>query len=236
MISLPSAASLQTGFLRLLSSMPVLARRLFLLGVTGLPLALSAQSTPYQFLTISGVAAKAGSANGAGGGQNLPLFNNPMTIVRNSAGNFYVADASNNLIREVTPTGTVTTVAGSPGLVGITDGSGVDSGASFSSPQGLAIDGSGNIFVADYNGNTIRKVTPAGVVTTFAGSATAGHADGTGTAATFSKPAGLAFDAAGNLYVTDSLNNRIRKIPSAGVVTTFAGPAGSLGSANGTGA
>ena len=130
--------------------MPVFGRRLCLLGLTCLPLALTAQSTLYNFITISGVAAKPGSTNGAGGGMNLPLFNNPMTVIQNSAGNFYVADASNNLIRQVTPTGTVTTYAGSPGLIGGTNGKGVDSGVSFNSPQGMALDSAGNLYVADY--------------------------------------------------------------------------------------
>ena len=236
MISLTSAASKGTGLHRLVSSMPVFGRRLCLLGLTCLPLALTAQSTLYNFITISGVAAKPGSTNGAGGGMNLPLFNNPMTVIQNSAGNFYVADASNNLIRQVTPTGTVTTYAGSPGLIGGTNGKGVDSGVSFNSPQGMALDSAGNLYVADYNGNTIRKVATDGTVTTIAGSTTAGFADGTGTAATFSKPAGLAVDSAGNVYVTDSFNQTIRKITPAGVVTTFAGTAGAIGALDGTGA
>lgn len=231
------ASPFRRGGVRLFNPARGLARRLLLPVVTCLPLGLAAQSAaPYEFITVSGVAAKPGSANGAGGGANLPLFTRPMTLVMDGVGGIYVADTGNNLIRAVAPDGTVTTVAGTPGLTGSADGTGVDSGVSFNSPQGLARDGSGNLYVADYNGNTIRKVTPAGVVTTIAGTTTSGSTDGTGTAALFSKPAGLALDASGNLFVTDSANHTIRKVTPAGVVTTFAGTAGTAGSADGTGA
>jgi DNA-binding beta-propeller fold protein YncE len=99
----------------------------------------------------------------------------------------------------------------------------------------VAVDGAGNVFVADYGGNTIRKITPAGVVTTLAGTAgMTGSADGTGPDGRFNRPTGVAVDSAGNVYVADNHNSTIRKITPAGVVTTVAGTAGVAGIVLGT--
>ena len=103
----------------------------------------------------------------------------------------------------------VTTFAGS-GLAAFTNGTGVN--ASFNRPHGIAVDASGNVYVSERNNHCIRKITPAGVVTTFAGSGTAGFANGTGTAASFNNPLGVAVDNTGNVYVADFGNHRIRKI------------------------
>lgn len=126
----------------------------------------------------------------------------------------------------------VTTFAGS--AFGFADGSGTS--ASFRNPWGLAVDQSGVVYVADTNNHRIRKIMPEGQVSVFAGSATAGLADGTGVAAQFNGPAGLDVDAAGNVYVADRLSNRIRKISPAGVVETIAGStSGTAGTADGAG-
>jgi sugar lactone lactonase YvrE len=114
-----------------------------------------------------------------------------------------------------------TFVGGSWGAFG--DGTGTN--AFFNSPRSSVIDASGNLYIADWNNHSIRKVTPAGVVTTLAGTGAAGFANGTGSVAQFNYPSGIAIDASGNLYVADTQNQRIRKITPAGVVSTFAGTA-----------
>ena len=173
-----------------------------------------------------------GSADGTG---RAAQFNDPSGVAVDGVGNVFVADSGNDTIRKVTPAGVVTTLAGLAGSPGTTDGTG--SAARFSVPSGVAVDRAGNIFVAAFWNHTIRKVTPAGTVTTLAGLAgSQGSADGTGSAARFSGPSGVAVDCAGNVYVADKWNNTIRKVTSAGVVTTLAGLAGSWGSGvDGTG-
>jgi gliding motility-associated-like protein len=147
-------------------------------------------------------------------------FNSPQGIAVDGAGNIYVSDGNNYRIRKITPAGVVSTVAG--GLRGYKDGSAAS--AEFEYPTGLALDGSGNIYVADALNHRIRKITPDGTVSTFAGS-TQGSKDGIGNAAQFSNPRGIAVDASGNLYVSDASNHCIRKVTQAGEVSTFAGKA-----------
>src|SRR5205823_14467902 len=148
--------------------------------------------------------------------------------------NPYVADTVTSTFRKVPPAGVVTTFAGLAGSTGSANGTG--SAARFNGPVAVAIDNIGNIFVADTNNSTIRKITPARVVSTFAGLAgNDGSANGTGSTARFSFPTALAVDSANNIYVADTNNSTIRKITPARVVSTFAGLAGSTGSANGTG-
>lgn len=179
--------------------------------------------------TLAGANGTRGSADGAGG---FARFADPFGVATDSSGNVYVADFSNNTIRKITPSGLVTTFAGSAGLAGSTDGTG--GGARFKGPAGVAVDGGGNVYVADYNNDTIRKITPAGVVTTLAGSTgLPGSADGIGSAARFSNPTCVATDRSGNVYVTDENNPTIRKVTPDGVVTTVAGAPGSFGNSDG---
>jgi len=193
-------------------------------------------STIRRVTSDGGVSTLAGSPGLTGitdGTNNTALFNYPSGVAVDNAGNLYVADTYNCTIRKVTGTGVVTTLAGNPGLPGSADGP--NGTALFNYPGGVAVDSAGNVYVADSGNNTIRKVTSGGMVTTLAGSAgQAGSADGTGGAAQFNLPDGVAVDSAGNVYVADSANNTIRKVTSAGVVTTLAGSAGLSGSADGT--
>jgi sugar lactone lactonase YvrE len=146
-----------------------------------------------------------------------------------ASGNLFVGDSSLNTIQEISPTGVVSLVAGSSGLGGSTDGTGT--GALFNQPGGIVINSSGILFVADTGNSTIRQIAPGGIVTTFAGSvANKSYKDGTGTAAWFNSPVGIAVDGFNNLFVADSKNMVIRKITPLAVVTTFAGAAGVTGS------
>ena len=161
------------------------------------------------------------STEGFADGQiGVAQFHDPRGIAIDTAGNLYVADNLNNRIRKITPAGGVSTLVGS-GTSGHADGTG--DVVRFKSPSGIAIDAAGNFYVADENNHRIRKITPAGEVSTFAGSGSIGNADGQGSAAQFYEPRDIAIDTAGNLYVADTGNDRIRKITPKGEVSTLAG-------------
>lgn len=181
--------------------------------------------------TFAGSTTLRGNTDGTG---TSATFSYPVGVAQDSAGNLYVADATNHSIRKITSAGVVSTLAGGAGISGSTDGTGT--AARFNYPTGVAVDTSGNVYVADTTNNTVRKITAAGVVTTLAGTAgIAGSSDGSGSAALFNQPAGLAVDSAGNVYVADTGNSAIRRITGAGVVSTFAGLTSVAGLQDGTG-
>lgn len=180
--------------------------------------------------TLAGQALFSGAANGTG---TNAMFSDPAAIVADANGNFFVADSQNHAIRKITTNGAVTTFAGQLGIPGSANGAGA--AAQFNSPSGLAFDKNGNLFVSDTGNSTIRKITPAGVVSTFAGIAgQSGFADGAAGNAQFNAPLGIAVAPEGRVYVADSGNHCIRQIYS-GVVSTFAGSPQNWGGANGRG-
>jgi sugar lactone lactonase YvrE len=182
--------------------------------------------------TLTGSARTSGATDGTG---IAALFNAPCGITTDGT-NLYVADTGNNTIRQVViATGVVTTLAGTAGVSGSADGTGI--AATFYLPYGITTDGT-NLYVADTGNNTIRQVVIAtGVVTTLAGTAgVSGSADGTGTASTFHTPYGIVIDGT-TLFVVDTGNNTVRRIDIASeAVTTPVGSAGTSGSTDGTGA
>lgn len=174
-------------------------------------------------------------AQGVQDGDRLSAgFYGPYGLGFGADGTMFVADTGNHTIRAITPAGDVSTLAGDSSLINGGHDDGTGAAASFKGPRGIAVDAGGIVYVADYENSMIRKVTPQGVVSTFAGSTVAGALDGTGTAAQFKYPWGIVVDASGNVFVADQGNHLIRKITPAGVVTTFAGT-GTPGFANGNG-
>ena len=173
--------------------------------------------TPAGVVSTLAGSGKEGNANGTGTAASFFL---PTGIAVDNSGNVYVADSYNNLIRKITAAGVVTTLAGNDSLGAV---NGADTTASFDNPTGVAVDAFGNVYVADWGNSLIRKITAAGIVTTLAGSGSAGYANGSDTLASFNKPKGIAVDVQGNLYVSDWGNSLIRKVTSAGVVSTLAG-------------
>ncbi len=148
----------------------------------------------------------------------------PWAVALDASGNIYVADRNDQRIRKISTAGIMTTVVGT-GAFGFSGDGGPAISAQIYDPSGIAIDGGGNMYIADYTNNRIRKVTPLGVISTYAGNGTGGYNfDGVAaTAAQLNHPKGLAVDASGNLYIADYGNNRIRKVTPAGIISTIAG-------------
>ncbi|MGJ9417876.1 SMP-30/gluconolactonase/LRE family protein [Massilia sp. CMS3.1] len=180
-------------------------------------------------VTFAGSVGATGSADGAGTGAR---FNAPTRLEADADGNLYVTDTGNSTIRRISAAGAVTTLAGAAGQCGSLDGDART--ARFCSPQGIAMDRQGTLYVADTLNHTIRRIDRANVVTTIAGVAgSCGSNDGRGGAARFCEPQDIEVDSAGYLYVADTANSTIREISPAGEVRTIAGAPGQCGSADG---
>ena len=162
-----------------------------------------------------------GSSLGDGGAAVAAQLDRPRGVAPDGLGNLYIADTSNNRIRKVDAAGVITTVAGD-GTFGYGGDGGAATAAQLNFPYGVAPDGLGNLYIADTSNHRIRKVDAAGVITTVAGDGTRGFGGdgGAAVAAQLNRPFGVASDGAGNLYIADTSNNRIRKVDAAGVITT----------------
>ncbi len=203
--------TLPSPLVHCLSVLPVL-----MLGLLPAPTIGQTNGPVYTFTTLTN-RASIGSDDGTG---SAARFSSPQGVAVDSAGNLFVADTGNHTIRRITPARVVTTIAGSAGQPGSADGAGAT--ARFDRPNDVVVDGGENLYVADTGNHTIRRISPSGVVTTLAGDpGHTGFADGTGSAALFSKPAALALSTTGDLFVADYGNNAVRKIMLSGVVTTL---------------
>ncbi|MDH4191598.1 MAG: hypothetical protein OEW21_15525, partial [Betaproteobacteria bacterium] len=172
------------------------------------------QITPdAEVVRLAGMDEMHGGADGTG---LAARFNSPSGIAVDSAGNLFVADSQNHAIRKIAPGGVVTTFAGRVGVVGSSDGSGA--AARFANPRGIAIDGSGNLYVADTYNNSLRKITPEGIVSTLVGKLPG-----------FTRPQSIAIDEQGNLYVAHTDDHIVRRITPDGVMSTVAGVFGQSG-------
>ena len=162
--------------------------------------------------------------SGDGGAATAANLANPAGVALDASGNLYIADSQNNRIRKVSTSGIITTMAGN-GTATFSGDSGTATTASLNNPAGVAVDGSGNLYIADQSNHRIRKVSTSGVITTVAGNGTASFSgdSGTATTASLNNPAGVAVDANGNLYIADQQNQRIREVSTAGIITTIAG-------------
>src|SRR5664280_1427603 len=161
---------------------------------------------------------------GDGGPATQACLYGPGGLALDAAGNLYIADRDNNRVRRVAPDGTITTVAGN-GTAGFCGDGGPATQACLVAPIGLAVDAAGNLYITDYNNNRVRRMAPDGTITTVAGNGTKGFCGdgGPATQACLNGPGGLAVDVAGNLYVADHNNSRVRRVAPDGTVTTVAG-------------
>lgn len=201
------------------------------LGASAMLAPSAARADTFIFSSLAGNGVSLAQTDGAG---SSARFYNPTGIAVDTAGNIYVADGGDHTVRKVTAGGVVTTIAGASGQAGSADG--VGSNARFVYPFAVATDLSGNVFVTDVGDHTVKRITPAGLVTTLGGTAgVAGSVDGVTTSAQFNYPEGVAADAVGNIFVSDTGNSTIRKIAVNGTVSTFAGVAGQTGTADGNG-
>jgi sugar lactone lactonase YvrE len=175
--------------------------------------------------TVATVAGNGTSGYGGdGGAATNSQLNSPIGLAFDAAGNLYVADYSNQAVRKVTPGGGISTLAGT-GIVGYSGDNGPASQAQLNGPAGIAVDASGNVYVADSGNHVVRLVTPQGIISTFAGNgiATSSGDGGPATSASLAIPADIAIDSKGNVYIVDASANQVRMVNSSLVISTIAG-------------
>ncbi|MFJ4908601.1 RICIN domain-containing protein [Streptomyces sp. NPDC093249] len=179
-------------------------------------------TTDGKITTVAGTGAA--GFKGDNGPAAAAQLNAPREVATDAAGNLYVSDSGNHRIRRIAPDGTITTVAGA-GVAGFSGDGGLATVARLNLPTGVAVDGAGNLYVSDYSNHRIRKIAADGKIATVAGIGTGGFRgdNGPAAAAQLNAPHGLAVDGAGNLYVSDSNNHRIRKVTPDGTITTVVG-------------
>lgn len=185
-----------------------------------------AQAPKFTISTVAGMGVSGFS--GDGGQAAAATLSFPAGIAFDSAGNMFIADSFNNRIRKVDANGAISTVAGT-GSFGFSGDSGAATAAAFNRPYGVAFDKAGNMYIADTHNDVVRKVAASGgTISTFAGRSVEGLGGdgGPATGALLDTPTALALDAAGNLYIADTNNNRIRKVGTDGIISTFAGSGG----------
>ncbi len=203
-----------------LFSLPCWAATSTLRVVFLIPLIAASGSLYAQIITtVAGSALK-----GDGRAATAANLANPASVVLDGSGNLYIADQQNHRIRKVAASGIITTVAGT-GSYGFSGDGGAATAANLANPAGVALDASGNLYIADSQNHRIRKVTTSGIISTVAGTGTAGY-NGDGVAATtanLNNPVGVTVDGSGNLYIADALNHRVRKVSTTGIITTIAG-------------
>lgn len=175
------------------------------------------------------------SYSGDGGKATAAQIYAPQGVAADAAGNFYIADTGNNVVRKVAANGVISTIAGN-GTAGSTGDGGSATAAELNAPQGVAVDSSGNLYIADTANSRVRKVTPGGAISTYAGTGTPGYAGdgGLATSAQIYAPTSLAVDSAGNLYIADFGNNVVREVTSGGIISTLAGTGSQGYSGDGT--
>lgn len=164
--------------------------------------------------------------SGDGGPATLAQLSSPVDAAIDAAGNVYIADRLNYVIRKVDPSGIISTFAGTPGSSGYSGDGGPATSAQISQPHGVAVDAAGNVYIADFTNSVIRIVDPSGTINTYAGiGGSAGYSGdgGPATAAQLDAPAGVRVDASGNVYIAEFGNHTIRKVNTSGIISTFAG-------------
>lgn len=186
--------------------------------------------------TYAGNSAVAAGYSGNGGAATAALMNNPASVCTDASGNLYIAEFGNHVVRKVATNGTISLIAGT-GVAGNTGNGGAATLAQLSSPNGIAVDGAGNIYIADAAANVVRMVNTSGIISAVAGTGAAAYTGdgGPATAAAIQTPYGLVLDAAGNLYIADYGNHAVRRINTSGVISTFVGNGSGIGSYTGDG-